>query len=56
MVHQATREMTERPVRLAHLDLLENLVPLDHQEREDLREQLDLKEDKERREPRENLV
>lgn len=46
----------ERLVSLDHLDLLENLVLLDHQEREVLRDQLGLREDKEKREPRESLA
>lgn len=46
----------EKPVKLDHLDPLENRVPLDHQEREALLEQQDLREDKERREPRESLA
>lgn len=46
----------ERPVSLVLLDPLESLVPLDHQEREGLLELRDLREDKERREPRERLA
>lgn len=46
----------EKPVRLAHLDPLESLVPLGHQEREGLMDQQGLREDKERKEPRESLA
>lgn len=46
----------ERLVKLVLLDPLESLVPPDHQEREALLEWQDLREDKERREPRENLA
>jgi len=51
-----TRETTERPVKLVHLDPPESQVPLDHLEREDHLELLDLREGKERRERRERVV
>lgn len=47
--------MMERLVSLVHLDPPENLVLLDHQEREGLLDLQDLREDKERREARESL-
>lgn len=46
----------ESLVRRVLLDPLESLVPLDHQEREAPLELQDLREDKERREPRASLV
>ncbi|KAF1377752.1 hypothetical protein PFLUV_G00204010 [Perca fluviatilis] len=56
MVQLVTREMMERPVKLVLLDPLESLAPPDHQEREAPLELRDLREDKERREPRESLA
>lgn len=50
-----TRETTERPVKLVHLDPPESRVLPDHQEREGLRDHRDLREDRERKEPREIL-
>lgn len=51
-----TREMTERLVSLDPLDQLVKLAPPVLQEREDLMDLLDLKEDRERRVPRANPV
>lgn len=56
MAYLVIRETMESPVSLVHLDPLESLVPLDHPEREGLLEHWVLREDKERKEPRESLA
>lgn len=56
MVHQETREMTGNRVNRVLLDQLESLVPLDHLANGGLLDLQGLRDDKERREPRESLV